>query len=118
MKALKLASLAVAVAVFGMVGCDQSKAELDKTKAQMMTVTSDRDALKGQVTNLTTQVQTITQQLNDANAKLTATQGAQQAADDAAAQQKQAAGHSASVKKTEIKRETVKKNTGGSSTDR
>ena len=38
-----------AAASIGLVGCDQSKAELDSTKQQLATVTTERDSLKTQL---------------------------------------------------------------------
>jgi phage shock protein A len=63
---------AAALLAMGMVGCDQSKAELDQTKMQLQTVSTERDSLKNQVNTLQGQVTTLTQQLSDANAKLAA----------------------------------------------
>jgi len=38
--------------ILGMLGCDQSKAELEQTKTQLQAVTAERDALKNQVNGL------------------------------------------------------------------
>ena len=75
--------IAAATLILGMLGCDQSKAELDQTKTQLQAVTTERDALKGQVTALQGQVTTLQQQLNDANAKLAAATAAAQPAAEA-----------------------------------
>ena len=72
--------VAAAFVILGMLGCDQSKAELEQTKTQLQAVTTERDALKTQVSALQGQVTTLQQQLNDANAKLAAAAAAAQPA--------------------------------------
>ena len=61
------------MALSGLGGCDPSKEELDKTKAQLQTVTSERDGLKTQLAAAQGQATAAQQQLS----------AAQQAAADA-----------------------------------
>src|SRR5215470_6549480 len=78
---------AAACLILGMLGCDQSKTELEQTKAQLQTVSGERDALKNQVSGMQQQISALTQQLGEANAKLAA------AAQPAAQAQPPAAAH-------------------------
>jgi outer membrane murein-binding lipoprotein Lpp len=70
-------ALAAAVAIGG---CDSSKADLEKTKADLATVTTERDALKAQLDSANTHEKEMTSQIADLNAKLAATQPAKPAA--------------------------------------
>ena len=55
-------------------GCDSSKAELERTKADLATVTTERDGLKTQLDTATTHEKELTSQVADLNAKLAAAQ--------------------------------------------
>jgi len=48
----------------GLVGCDQSKAELETTKTQLTSVTAERDALKTQLDSTKQQLAAAQQQLD------------------------------------------------------
>ena len=69
-----LGSALVAAVAIG--GCDSSKADLEKTKADLATVTTERDALKAQLDSANTHEKEMTSQIADLNAKLAATQPA------------------------------------------
>src|SRR4030081_2628884 len=56
-----LGALAVCI---GLVGCDQSKAELDTTKTQLQAVTSERDSLKTQMDAQKAQLAALQQQID------------------------------------------------------
>jgi predicted nucleic acid-binding Zn-ribbon protein len=73
-----LGSALVAAVAIG--GCDSSKADLEKTKADLATVTTERDALKGQLDSANTHEKELTSQIADLNAKLAAAQPAKPAA--------------------------------------
>jgi hypothetical protein len=52
------------VLLFGLAaGCDASKPELDKTKAQLQQITADRDSLKGQLETADAKIVTCQQQV-------------------------------------------------------
>jgi outer membrane murein-binding lipoprotein Lpp len=68
------------VAAVAMGGCDSSKAELEKTKADLATVTTERDGLKTQLDTATTHEKELTSQVADLNAKLAAAEPAKAAA--------------------------------------
>ena len=52
------------LATLGLVGCDQSKAELDSTKQQLQSVTAERDSLKTQLDQTKAQLAAAQQQLD------------------------------------------------------
>jgi hypothetical protein len=60
--------------LFGLsvVGCDPSKPELEKTKQQLLSVTAERDNLKGQVESSEAKVVSLQQQLTTLQAAATA----------------------------------------------
>ena len=64
------------VAAFALGGCDSSKADLEKTKADLATVTTERDGLKTQLDTANTHEKELTSQIADLNAKLAAAQPA------------------------------------------
>ncbi len=64
------------VAAFALGGCDSSKADLEKTKADLATVTTERDGLKAQLDNANTHEKELTSQIADLNTKLAAAQPA------------------------------------------
>jgi len=68
------------VAAVAMGGCDSSKAELEKTKADLATVTTERDGLKTQLDTATNHEKELTSQVSDLNAKLAAAEAAKPAA--------------------------------------
>ena len=55
---------ALLLASIGLVGCDQSKAELDSTKQQLTSVTAERDSLKTQLDATKAQLAAAQQQLD------------------------------------------------------
>jgi hypothetical protein len=59
-----------AVGVCGVVGCDASKAELEKTRATLATVTQERDVLKAQLDAAKAQAATAMQHVADLTARL------------------------------------------------
>jgi cell division protein FtsB len=61
-----------AVLALGLVGCDQSKAELDQAKTQITSLTAERDGLKGQLDQANAKVTALQQQVTDLQGKLTA----------------------------------------------
>jgi hypothetical protein len=65
-----LAGLALLVA--GTFACDPSKAELDKTKADLQTVTTERDGLKTQLDLANGKASSLQMQLTDLQAKAAA----------------------------------------------
>jgi ABC-type oligopeptide transport system substrate-binding subunit len=67
-----LLSVIMAGALLVTVACDPSKPELDKTKAELTTVSADRDSLKGQLEQANSKVAALTQQVADLNAKAAA----------------------------------------------
>jgi outer membrane murein-binding lipoprotein Lpp len=69
-----LGSALVAAVAIG--GCDSSKAELEKTKADLATVTTERDGLKTQLETATNHEKELSSQVADLNAKLAAAQPA------------------------------------------
>ena len=70
MRTIKTIGITSVLAVLlGVSGCDQSKAELDSTKQQLQTVTTERDNLKSQLDAANQQLTTLRQQLADAQAK-------------------------------------------------
>jgi chromosome segregation ATPase len=71
MKVRHLTALA-AFLVFGAVACDPSKPELDKTKAELATVTADRDTLKTQLADANAKVTQLTTQNAELMAKVNA----------------------------------------------
>jgi chromosome segregation ATPase len=64
------------VAAVAMGGCDSSKADLEKTKADLATVTAERDGLKSQLDTANTHEKELTSQIADLNAKLATAQPA------------------------------------------
>ncbi|HEY4185467.1 MAG TPA: hypothetical protein VGP07_10380 [Polyangia bacterium] len=52
--------------------CDNSKADLDKTKADLATVTAERDGLKSQLDASKANEATLAKQVSDLNAKVAA----------------------------------------------
>ena len=58
--------------LLGVLGCDPSKAELDKTKQELQTMTAERDALKSQLDQANGKMGTMTQQMSDMQAKANA----------------------------------------------
>ena len=58
----------LALAGFGLVGCDQSKAELDSTKQQLTAVTAERDSLKTALDQAKAQAAALQQQIDQAKA--------------------------------------------------
>ena len=62
------------VAAVALGGCDSSKADLEKTKADLATITTERDGLKAQVDTATNHEKELTSQIADLNAKLAAAQ--------------------------------------------
>jgi hypothetical protein len=58
--------------IFGTFACDPSKPELDKTKAELTTVTAERDSLKSQLDQANSKVTAMTTQVADLQAKLNA----------------------------------------------
>jgi chromosome segregation ATPase len=79
----KLTGLVLVIAG-ALVGCDQSKAELDKTKADLVTVTAERDSLKTQLDQANGRLAGLQQQVTDLQAKVaaSATAAAPPPADD------------------------------------
>lgn len=62
--AIKNVMGALVLASLGLVGCDQSKAELDSTKQQLTSVTAERDSLKTQLDQTKAQLAAAQQQLD------------------------------------------------------
>jgi vacuolar-type H+-ATPase subunit D/Vma8 len=58
--------------VFGSVACDPSKPELDKTKAELATITAERDGLKSQLEQANAKVTQLTTQNAELTAKIAA----------------------------------------------
>jgi len=72
---MRIRSLTLATAtslLLGVLGCDPSKAELDKTKQELQTVTAERDSLKSQLDQVNGRIATMTQQMSDMQAKANA----------------------------------------------
>jgi chromosome segregation ATPase len=59
---------ALALMSLGVVGCDQSKAELDSTKQQLQAVTAERDSLKSQLDTTKAQLAAAQQQMDQMKA--------------------------------------------------
>lgn len=59
---------ALVLAGLGLIGCDQSKAELDSTKQQLQSVTAERDSLKTQLDSTKQQLAAAQQQIDQAKA--------------------------------------------------
>jgi hypothetical protein len=72
-----LGSALVAAVAIG--GCDSSKPELEKTKADLATVTTERDGLKAQLDTASTHEKEQTSEIAGLNAKLAAAQPAKPA---------------------------------------
>jgi septal ring factor EnvC (AmiA/AmiB activator) len=64
------------VAAVALGGCDPSKADLEKTRADLATVTTERDGLKAQLDTASTHEKELTAQITDLNTKLAASQSA------------------------------------------
>src|SRR5512144_3108376 len=62
--AIKNVMGALVLASLGLIGCDQSKAELDSTKQQLQSVTAERDSLKTQLDATKAQLAAAQQQLD------------------------------------------------------
>lgn len=60
---------ALALLAVSTVACDPSKAELDKTKGDLQTVTAERDSLKTQLDQANGKVASLQQQVTDLQAK-------------------------------------------------
>jgi hypothetical protein len=72
---MRIRSLTLAAAtslLLGVIGCDPSKAELDRTKQELQTVSAERDGLKSQLDQANGKVATLTQQVTDLQAKANA----------------------------------------------
>jgi hypothetical protein len=90
----------------GSIGCDQSKEELDKTKAQLTSVTAERDGLKTQLDQANAKATALQQQVTDLNAKLASASAPPPAA--AAEEEKPSAKHAAAKKAPAKPAETKK----------
>jgi hypothetical protein len=60
------------ILLFGSLACDPSKPELDKTKAELATITAERDNLKTQLEQANAKVTQLTAQNAELQAKVTA----------------------------------------------
>jgi chromosome segregation ATPase len=101
--------------VFGSVACDPSKPELDKTKAELATVTAERDGLKSQLEQANAKVTQLTTQNAELTAKASAAAAAPAAAEEEKPAAKKAAGKKApktAAEKKEIQKIEQKANTG------
>jgi chromosome segregation ATPase len=92
-----------ALLLIGGAACDQSKPELDKTKAELATVTSERDNMKSQLDQANAKVTALQQQVNDLQAKVAAAAAAPAPAPAPAAEEKKPAAKHAAGKKEEAK---------------
>jgi hypothetical protein len=87
------------VFLFGGLGaCDQSKPELDKTKADLTAMTAERDSLKTQVDQANAKVTALTAQVADLQAKAAAAAAAAAAPPPPAEEEKPAKGKHAAKK--------------------
>ena len=83
----KTTLIGFALVVAGALGCNQSKADLDKTRTDLQTVTAERDSLKTQLDQADTRATALQAQVTDLQTKLTAASAvaaAPAAADDKA----------------------------------
>jgi outer membrane murein-binding lipoprotein Lpp len=109
----------------GLVGCDQSKAELDSTKQQLQAVTAERDSLKSQLDATKAQLAAAQQQMDQMKAAQAAPAAQPSGAAAAPAKEHHASKggtnpipHDPGVKTEappEVKKEQKKQMTGGSS---
>jgi hypothetical protein len=67
----KLRLTILGVGLLSLIGCDQSKPELERTKTALIAVTAERDAVKNQLAEANAQNTQLQQQLSDLRAKAT-----------------------------------------------
>jgi hypothetical protein len=94
--------------IFGSMACDPSKPELDKTKAELATITAERDNLKTQLDQANAKVTALTAQNTELQAKATAAAAPAAAApaeEKTAAKKPAAKGKGAKPLNTEQKKE-------------
>jgi hypothetical protein len=98
---MKKTLMLTALVLAGAAGCDQSKPELDATKAQLTAVSAERDGLRTQLSTANQQSAALQAQVTDLTAKLAAAT-APPPPPPAAEEEKAPAGHKKKAAKAEV----------------